>query len=141
VAIGRKWQQMPGFLRVFGHVKREARAENAGRGAAERQPKAPLSQESRAEKAITVLFFLGELGVSVRENPFCDGKGVRCGAESAAAAAARRTAPGDGPAFAKAMADKPPGKHICAHAQELITFSRGGKTDWGKKRRIFEVFF
>jgi len=30
---------------------------------------------------------------------------------------------------------------IRAHAQELIIFSRGGKTDWGKKRGIFEVLF
>jgi hypothetical protein len=51
--------------------------------------------------------------------------------------AVRQRAPGDGPAFAKATA----GKHICAHAQELITFSRGGKTDWGKKRGIFGDFF
>jgi hypothetical protein len=33
------------------------------------------------------------------------------------------------------------GRHIRAHAQELIIFSRGGKTDWGKKRGIFEVLF
>jgi hypothetical protein len=39
------------------------------------------------------------------------------------------------------MADKPVGRHIRAHAQELITFSPGQKTDWGKKRRVFEVFF
>jgi hypothetical protein len=53
------------------------------------------------------------------------------------AVAARRRAPGDGPAFAKATA----GKHSCPHAQELITFPRGRKTDWGKKRRIFEGYF
>jgi hypothetical protein len=39
------------------------------------------------------------------------------------------------------MADKPAGKHGCPHAQELITFSRGEKTDWGKKRRILEDLF
>ena len=62
--------------------------------------------------------------------------------------AVRQRAPGDGPAFAKAsavaykaMADNPAGKHICAHAQELITFSRERKTDWGKKRGIFGDFF
>jgi len=88
-----------------------------------------------------------EVGAPVRENPFCDDNGACRGATSAAAVAARRTAPGDGPAFtkasafAKAMADKPAGKHSCPHAPELITFPRGGKTDWGKKRRIFEVFF
>jgi hypothetical protein len=60
-----------------------------------------------------------------------------CGAASATAAAARRTAPGDGPAFTKVTA----GKHSCPHAPELITFLRGGKTDWGKKCRILEDFF
>jgi hypothetical protein len=39
------------------------------------------------------------------------------------------------------MADKPAGKHGCPHAQELITFPRGEKTDWGKKRGIFEDLF
>ena len=74
-------------------------------------------------------------------------KGSRYGAASAAAATARRPASGDGPtyakasAFAKAMADKPVGRHIRAHAQELITFPRGEKTDWGKKRGIFEDLF
>jgi hypothetical protein len=62
-------------------------------------------------------------------------------------AAARQTAPGDGPtyakasAFVKAMADKPVGRHIRAHAQEFIKFPRGRKTDWGKKCGIFEDFF
>ena len=48
-----------------------------------------------------------------------------------------RTAPGDEPAFAKATA----GKHIRAHAQELITFSPRQKTDWGKKRVFSEDSF
>jgi hypothetical protein len=39
------------------------------------------------------------------------------------------------------MADKPAGKHSCPHGWELITFPRGGKTDWGKKRRILEDLF
>jgi hypothetical protein len=29
---------------------------------------------------------------------------------------------------------------IRAHAQELITFPRGGKTDWGKKRISEDLF-
>jgi hypothetical protein len=33
------------------------------------------------------------------------------------------------------------GRHIRAHAPELITFSPRQKTDWGKKRGIFEVLF
>jgi hypothetical protein len=33
------------------------------------------------------------------------------------------------------------GHHPCLHAQELITFPRGGKTDWGKKRVFFEDLF
>ena len=59
-----------------------------------------------------------------------------------------KRAPGGGPAFTKAsavaykaMADKPAGKHSCPHGWELITFPRGGKTDWGKKRRILEDLF
>jgi len=64
-------------------------------------------------------------------------KGSRYGAASAAAATARRPASGDGPTYAKATV----GRHIRAHAQELITFPRGEKTDWGKKRRIFEDLF
>jgi hypothetical protein len=39
------------------------------------------------------------------------------------------------------MADKPVGRHIRAHAQELITFPRGGKTDWGKKRIFVKIYF
>jgi len=57
----------------------------------------------------------------------CGDNGSRCSPARAAAVAAWRTAPGDG--------------HNCPHAQELITFSRGGKTDWGKKCRIFEDLF
>jgi hypothetical protein len=49
-----------------------------------------------------------------------------CGAASAATAASRRMTPGDG--------------QIRAHAQELITFPRGGKTDWGKKRISEDLF-
>jgi hypothetical protein len=56
-----------------------------------------------------------------------EGSGTRHGAANAAAVATWRTAPGDG--------------QIRAHAQELITFPRGRKTDWGKKCRIFEDFF
>jgi len=72
-------------------------------------------------------FFLSELGACVRENPFCDDKGIRCGAASAATAASRRMAPGDW--------------QIRPHAQELITFPRGGKTDWGKKCRFLKIYF
>jgi len=75
-------------------------------------------------------------------------KGSRWSAASAATVAVRRRTPGDGPAFTKAsavaykaMADKPAGKRIRAHAQELITFPRGRKTDWGKKRTFFEDLF
>jgi len=71
-----------------------------------------------------------------RGEDFDDMEGGR-GAASAAAVAARRRAPDDGPAFAKATA----GKHACPHAQELITFSRGGKTDWGKKCRFLKIYF
>jgi len=77
----------------------------------------------------------------------CRDEGTRRGAAGAAAVTARRRAPGDGPtyakasAFAKAMADKPVGRHIRAHAQELITFPRGGKTDWGKKRIFVKIYF
>jgi hypothetical protein len=68
-----------------------------------------------------------EVGAPARENPFCDDNGACRGATSAAAVADRRTAPGYG--------------HSCPHAQELITFPRGGKTDWGKNCGIFEDFF
>ena len=71
-----------------------------------------------------------------RGEDFDDMEGGR-GAASAAAVAARRRAPDDGPALAKATA----GKHACPHAQELITFSRGGKTDWGKKCRFLKIYF
>jgi len=60
-----------------------------------------------------------------------------CGAASAASAAARRRAPSNGPTFTKVTA----GKHSCPHAQELITFPRGEKTDWGKKRRFLKIYF
>jgi hypothetical protein len=79
----------------------------------------------------------------------CDDNGACRGAASAAAVAARRRAPGDGPAFTKAsavakadeLADKTAGNHSCPHAQELITFPPTQKTDWGKKRRILEDLF
>jgi hypothetical protein len=32
------------------------------------------------------------------------------------------------------------GRHIRAHAQELITFPRGRKTDWGKKRGFLKIY-
>jgi hypothetical protein len=64
------------------------------------------------------------------------GGGARI-ATTMGSAAARRRAPGDGPAFAKARA----GKHSCPHAQELITYPRGGKTDWGKKCRFLKIYF
>jgi hypothetical protein len=62
----------------------------------------------------------------------------------------REAGDGKASAFAKAMADSPesaawrivPGdERIRAHAQELITFPRGEKSDWGKNPLFLKIYF